>query len=111
MTFSIKVTIEDNGLTAVQKAAPGIDNIIAEGSAEAIQTNAISRAAVRTGYMRDHISRTVVGPWFFVEAEADYSGFVEYGTRYMAAQPFMTPAAEETDYDAICQDALKKVGF
>jgi HK97 gp10 family phage protein len=39
-------------------------------------------------------ARVVTGPGFF-KGEQYYGGFVEYGTRRMAAQPFMRPAAIE----------------
>lgn len=48
-------------------------------------------AAVDTGYMRDHITEDGTA----VRSEAYYSGFVEWGTRFMAAQPFLRPAFEQ----------------
>jgi len=30
-----------------------------------------------------------------VEAKAEYAGYVEYGTRFMQAQPFLRPSLEE----------------
>lgn len=45
-------------------------------------------AAVDTGEMRDKIEETPQG----VVARANHSSFNEFGTRYMAAQPFMRPA-------------------
>lgn len=56
-------------------------------------------AAVDTGEMRDSIEITkqprpgsLIGT---LEAKAEHSGFVEYGTVNMDAQPFMTPAVEQ----------------
>lgn len=62
-----------------------------------IATIARRYAAVDTGYMRDHI----VEEGGSVKALAFYSGFVEFGTRYMAAQPFMSVAAEEVAANAV----------
>lgn len=46
-------------------------------------------APVDTGYMRDHISITNLSATNLeITSEADYSGFVEFGTRKMEAQPF-----------------------
>lgn len=53
-----------------------------------------------TGFLR----RNILGPYFElrgltgkVRAEAEYSGYVEKGTRYMAAQPYMQPALNEIE--------------
>lgn len=47
------------------------------------------RARVRTGFMRDHDETTLVTPLMVrVESKAEYSGYNEFGTRYMTAQPF-----------------------
>jgi HK97 gp10 family phage protein len=53
-------------------------------------------APVDTGHLRESIGHTVTGEGFestlTVEASADYAGYVELGTRYMAPQPFLRPA-------------------
>jgi HK97 gp10 family phage protein len=58
-----------------------------------------SLAAVDTGEMRDKIEITKYPRYGSqigtLEAKADHSIFVEYGTVNMDAQPFMTPAAEQ----------------
>ena len=53
-----------------------------------------------TGFLR----RNIMGPYLElsglsarVAAEADYSGYVEMGTRFMAAQPYMRPALNEVE--------------
>lgn len=45
-----------------------------------------------------------------VRAEANYAGYVELGTRYMDAQPYMTPALEEVKpvFLAEVEEAMKK---
>jgi HK97 gp10 family phage protein len=57
-------------------------------------------AAVRTGNMRRGIGHTEakkIGSWWesMLYSTADYSKFVEWGTRYMNAQPFMRPAMHQ----------------
>ena len=49
------------------------------------------------GYLRDHIKPVMVNqhPTWAVEAQAFYSPYVEFGTRFMAAQPFLLPALME----------------
>lgn len=64
--------------------------------AQFVAKRARDLAPVDTGFLRDHIhARKHSQLEAVVAAEADYSGFVEYGTRYMAAQPFMRPAVDE----------------
>ena len=62
---------------------------------DSIVNEAQAAAPVDTGYMRDHISVTDASDTHVtIVSEADYSGFVEYGTRHMDAQPFITPALD-----------------
>jgi HK97 gp10 family phage protein len=64
-------------------------------AAEEIEFLGKDLAAVDTGEMRDKIHVVVFDKLSLqVRADADHSGFVEYGTSRMAAQPFMTPAVE-----------------
>lgn len=66
----------------------------------AIQAEAQQRAPVDTGHLRSSILTTFEGDGRsgsmtgVVTANADYSGFVEFGTSTAAGQPFMAPAFE-----------------
>lgn len=111
MPFLIRIVIHNDELTELQRRAPELDNIICDLVSQDIQDGARINAPVRTGFMRDNIRRYPEGRRFRVIAEAEYSGFVEYGTRRMAAQPYMTPAVEGADYDGACQTALARTGF
>lgn len=46
----------------------------------------------------------------FVAVGAEYAIYVEYGTRFMAAQPFMTPAVEQVrkSFERAVKDELVK---
>lgn len=60
-----------------------------------VKSNAMANAAVDTGNMRSSITgQTTRALGGDITAGAEYSVYVEYGTSKMAAQPFMTPAAE-----------------
>ena len=50
---------------------------------------------VRTGYLRGSIDATTDGFHCSAEATAEYAEYVEYGTWYMEAQPYFTPALEK----------------
>jgi len=73
-------------------------NIIKEtdGVGQEMENMAKSIAAVRTGFMRDSIFHDIVESdlGFIFGAKADYSGYVEFGTRFMRAQPFIRPALD-----------------
>jgi len=68
----------------------------AEKLAQETVERAQGLAPVRTGYLRDHITKEQEGElrWAVV-SEADYSAHVEYGSKGRAPQPFLTPAMEE----------------
>jgi len=50
---------------------------------------------VRTGYLRSTIQFFVQGLRGVLEATAHYAGFVEFGTRRMAARPFIRTGGAE----------------
>jgi len=52
-------------------------------------------APVRTGYLRQSIYAKVEEWVAIVGAEAPYALYVEFGTRYMAARPYLYPAIQE----------------
>lgn len=63
--------------------------------AERVRSRAAALAAVDTGRMRSSLTwRIVFSPGLsaIVSAPVHYSVFVELGTRYMRAQPFLVPA-------------------
>ena len=80
-------------------------------TAENIVNNAQSKARVDTGFMRDHIrvSRSS-DTEAEVESAAGYSGFQEYGTRYMSAHPFFEPAIRE-EIQKVQQRMRDAIGF
>lgn len=63
---------------------------------EQVMTDAIGLCPVDTGELQDSITsfirRDGDGVEGTVYADKDYAGYVEFGTRYMAAQPFLYPA-------------------
>jgi len=63
-------------------------------AATLIKQEAVRNCPVKTGYLRSTIFYSVNGDQygFVVGARAKYGGFVEYGTRYMRAQPYIRPA-------------------
>lgn len=64
-----------------------------------MQKSAQRYAPVDTGNLKRSINMSILenGLTGQVRAEADYSPYVEWGTRYMSAQPFMRPAFHEQE--------------
>ena len=52
-------------------------------------------APARTGYLRSTIYAKVQEWTAEIGAEASYAIFVEFGTRYMQARPYLYPAVQE----------------
>ena len=69
-------------------------------TAESGKLRAKYYAPVDTGFLKANIVTDLSG-WSElntkIHSQAPYSGFVEYGTRFMAAQPFMRPALKDVE--------------
>jgi HK97 gp10 family phage protein len=65
-----------------------------ERSAMSVQSQAKLLAPVDTGRLRASIDRRIEGRTAYVGTNLDYAPYVEYGTRYMRAQPYFEPALE-----------------
>ncbi|MCR4339334.1 MAG: HK97 gp10 family phage protein [Gemmatimonadaceae bacterium] len=59
-----------------------------------IEAQAKARAPVDTGNLRNSINASGDGADYRVDSPANYSLYQEFGTRKMAAHPYMIPAAE-----------------
>lgn len=90
LTYSLKTP----GLDAVRERRPRIRRAI-ETTGREIEREAKQRAPVLTGALRRGIGFRMEDDYTGVVTSAmPYSYHVNYGTRYMAARPFMTGAAE-----------------
>jgi HK97 gp10 family phage protein len=69
-------------------------------------------APVDTGYLRDHIVSEDSGDGrATVTSEAEYSIYVEFGTRFMSAQPFFFPVFDEYTVQNIVDSFREQVGL
>ena len=82
-------------LLAQLKSLEGVPWICPVAAAETVADIARENAPVDTGWLRDNIFAKHLSNYSQVEARAKYSGFVEFGTYKMAAQPFLRPAIDE----------------
>ena len=53
------------------------------------------KAPVDTSFLKNHITTTYQGMEAHIHAEAGYSGYQEYGTRYQPGTPFVRPMIQE----------------
>lgn len=72
-------------------------NQVVKRNTSQVQEKAMKNAPVDTGFLKREIKLEMdnsnsVG---LVIANAEYSPYLEYGTRFMSAQPFMRPAVRE----------------
>ena len=77
---------------ALERAVAGLASVELVKIGAAVATEAKRLAPVDTGRLRSSIYSEPDGPDVIVGASAEYAAYVEYGTRYQHAQPFMTPA-------------------
>jgi HK97 gp10 family phage protein len=87
-------------------------NVLDQGGID-IEAMAKELVHVRTGYLRSTIYHRVEGLSLEAGATADYAPFQEFGTRTMAANPFLRPAFDayqQQIYEALlhgCIEAIK----
>lgn len=64
-----------------------------------LQQNAQKRAPVDTGNLKRSIQLEIKDGGLMAEvaATADYSAYVEYGTRFMHAQPYVRPSFQQQE--------------
>lgn len=100
MVYHIRASIDYNHIPAVIDSLPAQGKKAAERYAKAARDIAKTIVPVRTGRLKQSIDTVQVGPMDFeTYTDIRYARFVEWGTRFMHAQPFMTPAAQMAQGD------------
>jgi hypothetical protein len=100
--MAIKVTCNMQGIRELQAAIRTFDSTMQRyvhaklvSWAEDVKTEAIRRAPVKTGHLRSSIY-SLVKDWVVnIGAEATYALFVELGTRYLRARPYLYPSIQQ----------------
>ncbi len=100
--MAVEVTIDIEGVeqfkAAMAKLDSGMQKHVHEQLASwAANVKALARRTVpvRTGYLRSTIYAKIQGWVAQIGAEATYAMFVEFGTRYMRARPYLHPAIQQ----------------
>jgi len=100
--MSVEITCDVDGIKEFQAAMQRFDAAMQNQVrrflitwAADVKAAAMRNAPVRTGHLRSSIYATVKDFVAQIGAEATYALFVEVGTRYMRAQPYLWPAIQE----------------
>lgn len=96
MAKPVTVTIRKNLLPVAVRGVRREGKRLRGDVAGRIVKYAKGYSPVRTGYNRDHIVKRDDDT---VAAEAPYAGYLEFGTRFMRARPFVRPAVERVTGD------------
>ena len=100
--MAVQVNININGVEDFKAALASFDSGMKTQVHEQIRkwaldvkSSAGSRAPVKSGRLRDSVYAKV-GDWVAqVGTGVSYAVFVEFGTRYLRARPFLYPAIQE----------------
>lgn len=94
MTVTVSVTFDR--FPEIAAAMPERTRAVVRKAAFDIEGQAKNRAPVDTGALKSSISTEFEdnGLTGIIAPHVEYATFVEFGTRRMSAQPYMTPAAE-----------------
>lgn len=96
ITLKIKTVFDDKQLVNIGKELAEKVEMGVEKAARECETMAKELAPVRTGYLKSSIQCEKIDNLnWLVAAQAEYSGYVEFGTRFSAPRPYMTPAASK----------------
>ena len=93
----VRVSMErtGSGFDAMARRVETVSGHAARSWAATVKNAAIAKAPVDTGYLRDSITTERLAPKHWkVKVGAHYGVYVEYGPRYMAAQPYFRPAVK-----------------
>lgn len=99
--MAVEITCNLKGVEEFKKAVEKLDSAmqrqiheqLAKWAAN-VKDAAKQLAPVRTGYLRSSLYAEIQGWTAKIGAEASYAGFVEFGTRYMQARPYIYPALQ-----------------
>lgn len=96
--FSQVLDLADGLREALQIATTGAPRVVRE-AADEMADNIRRDVVVATGELRDSTDVEYSGLSATVYTDARHDIYVEYGTAYMDAQPYMEPAAEDAEDD------------
>ena len=98
MTGEVKTIVEgdENLRRTLDNAASELEHMdrAATAAGQLVKQSAAANAPVDTGALARSIYSEVHGPEVTVGAAVEYAAYVEYGTIYVPASPYLRPALE-----------------
>ena len=107
----VRVVVKHDKLDQVIARLPGAADYATELAADAVVERARARVPVRTGALRASIRKAGGGRRWIVTATMAYAAFVEFGTRFMAARPYLRPAIEGLSWSSMIAAFFKRLGL
>lgn len=96
MTASVRWVVVENRFPRIIADMNRNADMLVRKAAMDIEAHAKMRAPVDTGILRASIQAAAVAPRHWrVTVGADYGIYLEYGTRFMAPQPYFQPAIDQ----------------
>lgn len=94
--MSVTVSVTFDRFPEIAAALPDRTRAVVRKASFDVEGQAKNRAPVDTGALKNSISTEFEdnGLTGIIAPHVEYATFVEFGTRRMSAQPYMTPAAE-----------------
>ena len=94
--MSVTVTVTFDKFPQIAAALPDKTRAVVRKASFDVEGQAKSRVPVDTGALKNSISTEFEdgGLTGVIAPHMEYATFVEFGTKRMSAQPYMTPAAE-----------------
>lgn len=113
-SFTISMKWDEAGLARLRSKLEslsdlsGVNSVVAANGSR-LQRLAMANAPVRSGHLRRSIELLIEdgGLTSVVKPGMEYAAYVEYGTRFMAAQPYLRPAFNQVKPEFIAD--LEKV--
>jgi len=98
-------------LSKAFEQAPNIANKVVKNTTEKGMAKAKRLAPRDTWFLHDNIYTEYKPLSGYVHSPASYSGYQEYGTRYMSAQPFMRPMVQwlAPQFERDMKDAMEGI--
>lgn len=109
--INVRVNINHAALNGVIARLPSGQEAVADLAADAVVVGAKAIVPVDTGALQASIQKIGFGSGRAVVADTNYAAYVEFGTRKMAAQPYMRPALEALNWGDILREFFRRIGL
>lgn len=109
--MQLEVVINTDELDTILARLNGMDDMIAEMSADEVSTVSQKAVPVDTGALKASEQIHVYGPTWFNSYTTSYAAYVELGTTKMSAQSYLRIALVMINWVSIVERAARSVGL